>query len=372
MPGAVFVDGMKDPTTGLRRHAAKAGLSLGCHPDPGPDGHWGPAYLLRREFDALVSNAFHWNVLQPDGPGRWNWEPSDRAVRLARELGLPLRGHAILWYQMIPGWFTGLGNRGLMEKYLVEHVRAVVSRYRGKIVSWDVANETVWPAHGRADGMRADLLMEAFGEEYLDLAFRVAEESDPGAELVLNEALLVHRDQAPQRAAFTGLLERLAGRGVPVHSAGIQAHIGWADGQPMGPLDARAAAGLLDWIGDTGLGANITELDVFDAALDPDPAVRDLEVADLYECFLDGILGADCLRGIFFWGCGDASSWYNTYVRRVMPGCLPHPDWRSRPLLFDADYRRKPAYFAVARCLGRAMLAGVEQDPTQIVENAGV
>lgn len=362
---------MKDNLKGIRHLAARVGLNVGCHPDArGEGGQWGPAYLLQQEFDSLVSNAFHWCALQPDDPGKWNWAAADKAVNMAHDLGLALRGHAILWYQMLPRWFSELGSRKEMENHLIAHIQAVVTRYRGKIVSWDVANETIWLPDGKKDGLRVDPLSQAFGEEYLDLAFQVASEADPGAELVLNEALLVHEFQSGQREAFAGLMERLVSRGAPVHAAGIQAHINWDDGQPMGPLAPRAVAALLSRITDAGLGTLVTELDVFDAGLADDPSARDLQVAELYTRFLDGILGADSLRGIYFWGCGDAASWYNTYVKRVMPGRLPGPGWQSRPLLFDTGYHPKAAYFAVARCLEGAILPAVEQETRSQLEQS--
>lgn len=361
----IFFGPMKSSLLGLKRFAAMAGLRIGCHPDWLPDHKgWGPGYLLRQEFDELVSNEFHWSVLQPEGPGKWDWSRADNAVPAARDLGLPLRGHAILWYQMIPEWFAGLPVKE-REKALVAHVRALVGRYSDRIFSWDVINEPLWLPDKNRAGLRKDLLFETFGDRNFDIAFQTAAETAPGAELVLNEALLVHRRHAPQRDKFHALLEMLLCRGVPVHTAGVQAHIAWDDGLPMGDLDPAGTAGLLEAIGELNLSNRITELDVFDARLPASVADRDAAVASLYGEFLDGVLGADSLRGITIWGCSDASSWYNTYVRRVMPERLPHPEWRSRPLLFDAMLQPKAAYFAFVQSLRKAGLVnGEEQKAT--------
>lgn len=124
----------------------------------------------------------------------------------------------------------------------------------------------------------------------------------------------------------------------------------------MGDLDPEGTKMLLKQIGELDLASRITELDVFDTALAEDVSLRDPAVASIYGEFLDGVLDADSLRGITIWGCSDAFSWYNTYVRRVMSDRLPHPSWESRPLLFDASYRRKAAYFAFAQSLHKASL----------------
>lgn len=341
----------------LRELAASIGVSIGCQPDlqagerlPSAAGE------ALREFDAMASNAFHWCALQPEGPGLWEWSRADAVVDWAETRGMALRGHALLWYQMLPGWLTECSGTRTVERHLRAHVAAVVSRYRGRVASWDVANEVIMIPDGRADGIRRDFLHHHFGERYLDMAFEEAAAADPGAELVLNEALLTHRDQEPQREAMLELVGRLVGRGVPLGACGIQGHLHWDDLQPMGPLDAKATARLLHHLGGLGLATLVTELDVFDAAFPPDQEERDAAVAGTYAEFLSAILAEPSLRSIVFWGLGDERSWYNTYVRRVLPDRIPGGEWRSRPLLFDGAYHRKPAYFAVASTLRKFML----------------
>ena len=355
---------MSTKLSGLRHLAARIGLSLGCHPDWDATGkRWEPIYLLQKEFDTLVANSFHWSALQPHGPDSWEWEKADLSVQLAHEIGLSLRGHAILWYQMVPDWFTRLPTLREQERALRNHIRTLVERYRGRIISWDVFNEPIWLEDKRPGGLREDFLFRTFGEEVLDLAFHTAAEADPGAELVLNEALLVHAEQENRRRAFLDLAHRLLDRGVPVHAAGIQAHIGWDDGLPMGPLDPDATARCIRSLGKAGLAVKITELDVLDAAFSADEEVRDKEVAATYTSFLEAILGEESLRGLVFWGCGDKGSWYNSYVKRVFPERLPSRDWLSRPLLFDQDFHPKPAYFAVADALAGARISPGEENP---------
>ncbi|GAB4170962.1 MAG: endo-1,4-beta-xylanase [Terrimicrobiaceae bacterium] len=347
----------------LHRLAASLGLSIGCQPDiQAGEVLSSAAEACLGEFDALTSNAFHWCALQPEGPGKWSWSRADAAVDWAEARGKNLRGHALLWYQMLPNWLQQCDEPRTIERCLREHVRTVVSRYRGRVASWDVVNEVIMIPDGHPDGMRRDFLHKHFDERYIDIAFEEAAAADPGAELVLNEALLVHRDQEPQRVAFLRLVERLLRRGVPLQACGIQGHLYWDDEQPMGPLDPPAIARHLRSLGELGVDTLITELDVFDARFPVSEPERDRLVALAYEGLFTAILGEPSLRGVVFWGLGDERSWFNTYVRRVLPDRIPGGNWRSRPLLFDNQFRPKPAYFAVASTL-RNFILGKHGNP---------
>ena len=339
----------------------RPGIAIGCHPDFIPEG---PGFVhpslpvLLREFDIVVFNRFHWNALRPDREAPFAWDPADAAVAFAERHGLRLRGHALLWYQMLPSWVEREEAPARLETAIRDHVAAVVGRYRGRIASWDVVNEPLHLPDGRADGLREDPLTRRLGERWIDAAFEAAREADPDAELVLNEALLSHADQAPQRRAFRDLTARLVGRGAPIDGIGIQSHLFWDDLQPMGLLDPEGTAALVRELGRMQLSAHLTELDVFDATLPRDPAQRDAAVAAAYSEYLVPLLACPELRSVVFWGMADPNSWYNTYVRRVLAERLP-ADHCARPLLFDEHYAPKPAYSAVAGALRAATIDAV-------------
>jgi endo-1,4-beta-xylanase len=96
----------------------------------------------------------------------------------------------------------------------------------------------------------------------------------------------------------------------------------------------------------------ITELDVDDRGAPPAPDERDRAVADIYARFLAVALDEPSVAALVTWGLCDPYSWLNHtayFPQFVRPDGLP-----QRPLLFDAQFRPKPAYDAVLRALQQA------------------
>jgi len=120
-------------------------------------------------------------------------------------------------------------------------------------------------------------------------------------------------------------------RGVPVDGVGLQMHIS-LDRYPN-PQDVLANMQRLTAL---GLEVQITEMDVKtqdDAR--PMPAKLAAQ-AQLYGEMLHTCLSATRCTAFVMWGFTDAHSW--------IPAYTGHPDY---PLIFDAQYRPKPAYFAL-------------------------
>jgi endo-1,4-beta-xylanase len=284
-------------------------------------------------------------------PGDDDLGPADIVAAFAHENDLQLRGHNLLWYHRTPGWFFHLASRQEQERAVVEHIRRLAGRYRGMVHSWDVVNEPIEPKDGRPDGLRTGVFLETLGPEYLDLAHRVARETDPAARLVVNEYDVEFDtpEQEARRVALLNLLQRMLRSGTPVDAVGIQAHLSCAGGPPFSA--SRLRRFLADLAG-LGLTIQITELDVTDEGAPADQTVRDRLVADTYSRFLEPALDEPAVKMVVTWGLSDRHSWI---VRRE----THQSKWRtdgalSRPLPFDADLKPKPACEAIAQAFMHA------------------
>ena len=335
----------------LKAHAAARGLLTGCAVNANlfRDDE-GFRKLLAEQYNIVVpENCLKWNMLRPTAD-TYNFADADSLVAFAEAHGMKVRGHNFVWHEALPGWFAGTVNKDNAQKFLVDHIHTVGSRYKGKMHSWDVVNEAIWIPDGRPDGLRSSSpWFEMLGPGYIDLAFRTAREADPTALLTYNDYSIEYDndEQGKKRAAVLALLRRMKADNVPLDALGIQSHIHAVgkDGFSKGVRE------LLDGAKALGLQVFVTELDVNDDAVPtPDMAERDKIVADVYRSYLTTALYGTEVKAVLTWGASDKNTWLNkgTKFRKQ------HPDRLQRPLPFDPDYAPAPAFFAMRESFDKA------------------
>ena len=337
----------------LRRLAAAKGLIYGTTISARQIAR-DPAFigLVERQAGlAVPENDMKWQDINRGAPGDDDYSRADTIAGFAGESGMVLRGHNGLWYFRTPSWFFTLPNRAAKERAVADRITSLVRRYRGIVHSWDVVNEPIEPKDGRPDGLRKAVFLEALGPEYLDLAYRLARETDPKARLVVNEydVELDTPEHETRRVVLLDLLERMRKAGTPVDAVGIQAHL-TAVGGP--PFSVECLRRFFADIAALGLTIQITELDVTDEKAPAEIAVRDGLVADSYRRFLDAALDEPAVKMVVTWGLSDRHSWivrHETNEAKWRKDGLP-----SRPLPFDADLNPKPAFKAMAEAFANA------------------
>jgi endo-1,4-beta-xylanase len=211
----------------------------------------------------------------------FNFTAGDLAVGWAEEHHLLFRGHALVWWNALPKWFTANVNATNAKEVMVGHIQKVVGHYKGRVYSWDVVNE---PIHndGRPDQLRRRPWLDFIGPQYLDIAFQTAHEADPSARLVLNECFIEHDVPAEKsrRAALLALAVGMKKRGVPITHVGVQGHL-----HGTVPIDKPGMTTFLKQLEDAGIDVMVTELDVDDTGI-PASQVSQV-VANKYAEFLD-------------------------------------------------------------------------------------
>lgn len=266
-------------------------------------------------------NELKWSVVHPQ-KDTYAFADGDALLGLARATGKRVRGHTLVWDLQLPKWVADEDwERGELRKVLEEHVRRVVSHYRGRIAQWDVVNEPFDPA-GR---LKPNLFMREIGPRYIALAFRAARKADPKAKLFLNENGV--EGPGPKLNALVALAGRLRRRGVPLDGVGLQGHAAAATAAGAGRLGATMRR-----FTRLGLDVEITELDV--AA--PSPGQRAAQ-RRAYAGAAGACAAEPRCTGLTVWGVTDKWSWIGE---------------EKRPLLFDADARAKPALGEVLKALG--------------------
>jgi endo-1,4-beta-xylanase len=313
-----------------------------------------PAYkaLMARECNMLVAeNEGKWQALEPR-PGQYNFGPADEMYAWAREQGMLVRGHNLIWQEAkwLPKWVNdydfGTQPAQAAEALLRKHIVTVCDHFGSAIHSYDVVNEAVDQKTGE---LRVNVFTERLGAvEQMELAFRLAQERAPKAELVYNDYMGPDQGSAKHRAGVLKLLHDLKSRGAPVHALGLQSHIGSSD-VLSGSARQQEWRKFLDEVTGMGLRLLITEFDVNDRKLPAEVAVRDAGVAALAKDYLDVTLSYPQCRDFLTWGMADHVSWLQGLKDASRADKL-----KMRPLPFDEQLRAKPLRDAIAAAINAA------------------
>ncbi len=299
------------------------------------------AALFTRHFNSLTpENQMKPAFIQP-AEGDFRWADADRLVAFAKEHGIAVHGHTLVWHQQAAEWmFLDANgnemtptpeNKALLLQRLETHIRAVVGRYKDDVNVWDVVNEVVDPA---APGcMRNSTWYKVTGKDYIVTAFNVAHEVAPNATLILND---FGTTTPNKRECIYSLVHELQDMGVPVDGVGMQMHI-----TLYGPV--------LPFIEDTivrfaELGeVHITELDMsiygnttasYQSVSDDVLLEQAYRYGQIFEIFTRH---ADSIGTVTFWGMADDWTWLKTSPKRRL----------DLPLLFDEQLQAKYAYWAI-------------------------
>ncbi len=239
-----------------------------------------------------------------------------------------------------------------VDTALRNYITTTVTRYKGKIKSWDVVNEMFADGSGAIrNNSNTDIASSPnsvfvwsnyLGRDFGLKAFQYAAAADPAADLYINDYNL--ESSVTKLDSLIAYVAEIKGKGAKVDGIGTQMHIDWNRNHAGIETMFRKLAA-------TGLKIKITELDVrinsgnyFSTARPVSKEFYDNQAAmykyvvELYRTIVPKAQQA----GITVWGLGDSDSWR---------GINGSPSLFDFPLLFNADYQRKPAYTAFKQAL---------------------
>lgn len=329
----------------LKERAAAKGLIYGAaanYPALSSDPKLAARFV--QECAMIVpENELKWPSIRP-GPDTFDFTKADWLANFAHTHGMLFRGHNLVWNQALPPWFKDTVNSKNAREVMLKHIKTVVGHYAGKIHSWDVVNEAIWPEYNQPHGLRYSPWLDLLGPDYIDIAFHAAAQADPKALLVYNGDFLEHDrpEDEKRRVATLKLLEGMKSRGTPVQALGMEAHL--LGEQKLNPKKLKA---FLHDVADLGLKIMITEMDVKDDKLPLDINVRDRTVAGAYEDFLSVVLDQPAVIAVLTWGLSDLNTWYKVWGARADGSPV-------RPLPLDAQLKRKLGWNALAYAFDHA------------------
>lgn len=308
--------------------------------------------LIANQFNTITpENVMKWMYVHPE-KDRYFFDVADEYVALGEKYDMHIVGHTLIWHSQLADWMNGINDKAEMTEVIIDHIRTIGARYKGKIDTWDVVNEAL-----NEDGtLRESLFYEVMGSDYIALAFKEAAKADPNAKLVYNDYNLWKPEK---RAGVVRLVKKLQEKGIKIDGVGMQAH--WS---LEGPSIEDIENSILVY-SELGLQVSFTELDVTalpnpweldgaaveqdysryedDPIMNPYPnGLSDnakMKLAKRYEAIFKLFLKyRDKIDRVTFWGVQDGQSWLNGW---------PINGRTNHPLLFDREFSPKKAYHSV-------------------------
>lgn len=272
----------------------------------------------------------------------YNFGPSDRIAAFATDNQMEFHGHTLFWHEEPIRWAES-ENFAETTRHYGGFIRDVVSRYP-QASSWDVFNEIV----DDKAMFRNEFLIQKFGLKFIEYCLHVVNEMAPEAALVINDYNLECAANwcGSKQENMLALLRSIRKAGIPLHAVGIQSHL-----SSVHRASTTSTLAFIDRVADLGFDVFISELDVNDSALPEEIAVRDRQVAEYYETFLNAVLSREAVKRVNFWGISDFDNWI---VRRYTTEKRAPGTGAARPALFDEHNEPKPAFHAVVRALRNA------------------
>ena len=339
----------------LRELADRAGIRFGSAVmvrDMRGDPRYSP--LLAREFNSVTPFVeMKWGTIHPERD-RYDFTQADELVDFAVRHRMRVRGHALVYGQVVdppnPEYLSRTTDPAALRALMTEHVRTVMKRYAGRVSVWDVVNEPLaWKgAAEQGEGLAQHVFSRTLGPGYVAEALRLAREADPAAQLFINEFGTL--EPGPRQERCFRLVKQLRAEGTPLDAVGFQGHV-----VPLlgGPAPTRTQiADTLRRFASLGLAVEITELNVFTRTprhiltlgITYDETTELQRQATAYADAVQACLDVPACQGVTVWTFTDR---YRTTIE-----AKTHLD--DIPLLFDDEYRPKPAAFAVREVLSRA------------------
>ncbi len=284
--------------------------------------------ILRRDFNSVTAEwQMKMNIMHPS-EGVFSFDAADAIVDLAEANGMNVHGHALIWHSATPSWVENFsGSDEEFETMVKDYITTVVSRYKGRVRSWDVVNEALSDDAGHP--LRESVFLQRMGPDYVKKCHQWARDADPDVLLFYNDYNIAGVE-SKRNAAFD-LIEDL---GDLADGIGAQSHINinWPSAAQIQDLiDKTVANDLLLHISEIDVRTNTEDnasLSSLSSAKAEAQAAKYKEVVSLFNA-----MPTENQYAITVWGLRDDQSWLINF--------WGVPEW---PLLYDASYQRKLAY----------------------------
>ncbi|MDB4292946.1 endo-1,4-beta-xylanase [Maribacter sp.] len=284
--------------------------------------------ILVREFNNLTAEyEMKMNIMYPS-EGNYDFTAADAIVDYGVANGMNIHGHALIWHSSTPNWVEDFaGTDAEFEAMVEDYITTTLTRYKGKVRSWDVVNEAIQDG---SNALRNSVFRERMGDDYITKCFQFARNADPDVLLFYNDYNVTF-DSGKQAAMFD-IVDDLMVNDL-IDGVGPQMHISYnfpSRSQIQSVVDNTVSRGLLMHFSELDIRANpdndLTTSLPITRAIQQQAKVK--EVVQIYNAIPEANKFA-----LTIWGLKDNESWLINFWGQ--------PDW---PLLYDSNFNIKKAH----------------------------
>lgn len=251
----------------------------------------------------------------------------------AKENHMTTQAGMLVWPADVPDWVKhGNFNRDELITVMRNHISKVMSPFKGKVKEWLVVNEPYFPPY-----RTSDIFHKIIGQDYIEIAFQAARESDPNAILIYNDAPNWTSNGFATELTHK-IIDELKPKGL-IDGVGLQMHLLQYDTTPPDKQD------VVSTMKSYGVPVYVTEFDVNLKNISGTLKQRYEFQAKVYQDMLEACLESGVCKGLTVFGTKDDLSVWETI--QSLDGYSPD----SAPLLFDNNSSPKPAFFAMMNVL---------------------
>jgi len=279
---------------------------------------------LVAEFNMTnTENALKMNNCEPR-QGVFDFTLADTIMNFARANNMKSKGHVLVYHIPTPYWLYLRTNPNSTNKFtrdellaiVKRHIDSVVGHFKGRILEWDVVNETILDSFTVGQSpLKHTFYQQIIGDDYIDSAFVWAHRADPSAYLYLNDysgEYFGSWEKAKSDSIYT-FVKGLLAKGIPIHGVGMECHIG-------NSANATLFNSNIKRLGALGLRVSLTETDIMHSSTDP----------ATWTTLANGVASNWNATSFITWGIDDSASWMGSDC-----GCL----------IWDSMHQAKPVVY---------------------------
>lgn len=305
--------------------------------------------ILESEFTSITPETCLKMHIVSQGPDENDFSKADAFVAYAKKHNMRIHGHVLIWTASVPEWIRHVDwTEEQYEEWLEKYIKTVVSRYKDDIKYWDVINEPMVSYFTAAQKDKSENFWRYhIGDDYIEKAFKWAEEANPDALFFINENGMETAGGDDRRKAFIRFVNNLRENGAKVDGIGLQFHLISPD---IGLVQLKK---VFDDVTSQGYLLHLSELDIlmnFPFGTKKELTQTDQKtlsraynnIAYAYHQYVP----KEKQHGITLWGISDINTAFTLYLNFKL-----NQKAEDFPHLWDNEYNRKPAYYGFLKGL---------------------